>query len=253
MDITLILSDDTELQIECFTYDPYEICDEILGSKELKRKQIKHVKLTEKYVKNVDYEDNGDEDRPRPRGAHGPSTEELQDLINKYKPFVNTKISIKDITPYTFTIEVEGNIFESLGTLRLFRLTDDFIRYRNYLNTDIAIVNFLLKGTEGRNIDISRSLILRFLSERHCNLNPNNIYEILRHDIAKKDLSDYVSIVFYKVHGFKIDDAKELEEKLDKLSMKAILGSKIKELDDEIARRLNQDRPRNDVRMEVLD
>jgi hypothetical protein len=248
MDITLVFSDNTEETFNIHTYDPYEICDYILKSKTLKHKQIKSVKMSETYIKNQDSDDSSDDKHFGDGSKHGPkepTLEDLQNLIHKYTPFINVKIKLNDINPYVFNIELQGNIFDILGITKGLRLQDEFCRYRTYLNNDINIVNFLLRGADGRNIDTGRSLILRFLSERHCNLNTQQIYDILRHDIVKKDLTDYVSIIFYKVHGIKIDEAKEIEEKTDKLSIKSILNSKIKELDDEIARRL--DAPRRAV------
>jgi len=241
MDVTLEFIDGTTETFNIFTYDPYEVCDYILSSKEMRRKQITKVKIKEVYVKNPPYDANDDDGHPRPKE---PSLEDLQSLVRKYQQYIDTKIEVKDVNQFIFNIEMEGNIFDIIGLIKGLKLHDEFCRYRTYLNNDINIINLLLRGTDVRNVDTKRSLILRFLSERHCNLNQQQIFDILRHDIAKKDLTDYVTIVFYKVHGIKIDEAKEIEEKTDKLSIKSILNSKIKELDDEIARRLVPPRQR---------
>jgi hypothetical protein len=159
----------------------------------------------------------------------------LKDTIETLQPFIDVKVMITKKDNHFFDISFSGNILDILGIISLFNISSLFETSTHALNTDISLTDYLLRGNEFR-YHITQSLILRFAAKESGNLNLQTTYDILRNEINKQDLKKYISIVFHKIYSMNIEDAKIIEDTSDKLSMKSILNSKIKELDTDIGR-----------------
>lgn len=230
MKFTICLNNGNNIELEFNSYNAFDICEKITRTiKSSDIQKITTIKASQTYVVKNKKSGMFDENR----STHDISIKELKDILDTYSPFINIKVLITNITNYTFDIEFEGNLFDIIGIIKSLDIPSVFQRLDYHLNIDISLYDLLIRDIDSR-ISLNDSLIIRFISERNGNLGYSKVFDILRNDIPRTGLKEYIGIIFQKIYNQKVEEARVMEINGDKLSLKSILNSKIKELDDEI-------------------
>ena len=163
---------------------------------------------------------------------------ELRNTIEEISNCTTTSILIENVTKYTFDIIIEGKLLDVFSMFHNLGLITQYTKLRIYLENDIQLLDTLLNKTKMKG-DLSKSLIIRFLSEKNGNVNYNYVFDVLRGDIGKGDLSKFLPLIFKEIYGKEHFNIKFNNMDIDKLTLKNIDDVNLKKIDSELRTKLN--------------
>jgi len=163
------------------------------------------------------------------------SNTELDNLRKKivdYGECSSASISIENATSHSFDIIIEGKILDVFSLIYYLRINHEFSKLSSYLENDYYILDTLLNGVKSKG-DVNMSLVLKFLSSHNGNDPPSIVYEILKNDLNKKALKQFLPNMFKNIYGISHSEFK-LEEDIDKLTLRNLDIKKFNDLGEEL-------------------
>ena len=218
-----IYSNNEIKDIDIFNYDIIDILDTL--ETDLEIKHINKVKLTITLVK-----------------GRSSKIKQLESNIDRMESCTSSKMCIKDIKQLYFDVEIEGKLGDVFGTITALNIQNEFTRIDIYTKNDLGLIRELTSNGQFR-IDINRSLILRYMSEKNSNMNINTVFDILRKDIKRVELRKMLPDIFEEIYGYPPEKAIFTSTK-DKLNLNSIDDKLVVTIDDELRERLGVRRRR---------
>jgi len=167
---------------------------------------------------------------------------QLESNIDRMESCTSSKMCIKDIKQLYFDVEIEGKLGDVFGTITALNIQNEFTRIDIYTKNDLGLIRELTSNGQFR-IDINRSLILRYMSEKNSNMNINTVFDILRKDIKRVELRKMLPDIFEEIYGYPPEKAIFTSTK-DKLNLNSIDDKLVVTIDDELRERLGVRRRR---------
>jgi len=171
-----------------------------------------------------------------------------RNTFDEYKEFVesidsvgSTKARIENTSDYMFDLVIEGKLMdiivynEYLDVRRKFNLVDTL------MENDIILMDSLLRGIVLNHFSTNSSLILRFLSDKNGGMGYEEVLNILKKEIPKNSLKEFLPGIFMELYKCNPEAAKTKPLEVDKMSLKSIRDETVKELDRTIRLYFNDD------------